>query len=56
MGIVIAVFIITAIYVGYYAFQEHSQEGEAHHISPEPNVHSLVLLQNQTYSDQIWIN
>lgn len=56
MGIVIAVFIITAVYVGYHAFQEHSQEGEAHHVLPEPNVQLSLLLPTQVYSDQTWIH
>ena len=41
MGLVIAVFIITAVYVGYYASQEAGEEVEAHNISLEPQLKSF---------------
>ena len=41
MGLVIAVFIITAVYVGYYASQDVGEEGEAHNISLEPQLKSF---------------
>ncbi|QUC65474.1 hypothetical protein NsoK4_04320 [Nitrosopumilus sp. K4] len=41
IGIVIAVFIITAVYVGYYASQAPEPEGEAHSIPAESNFESL---------------
>lgn len=56
MGIVIAVFIIAAVYVGYYASQEHTQEGEVHNVLQEPNLPSFVMVQTPVNSDQPWIN
>jgi hypothetical protein len=32
MGLVIAMFIITAVYVGYHAMQQPVEDGEGHHI------------------------
>ena len=49
MGLVVAVFIITAVYVGYHASQDIG-EGETHDISLEPQAKSFVnsqIVQNK---------
>lgn len=45
IGIVIAVFIITAVYVGYHAAQAPEPEGEAHRIPLELSAESINTLQ-----------
>ncbi|MGY5149231.1 MAG: hypothetical protein ACW9W3_04135 [Candidatus Nitrosopumilus sp. bin_68KS] len=35
MGLVIAMFIVTAVYVGYHAMQQPVEEGEGHNIELE---------------------
>lgn len=41
IGLVVAVFIVTAVYVGYYASQDIGEEGETHNISLEPHFKSF---------------
>ena len=50
MGLVVAVFIITAVYVGYHASQDIGEEGETHDISLEPQAKSFMnskIVQNK---------
>ena len=56
IGIVIAIFIITAAYVGFYASQAPVPEGEAHSVPLEPHTSSYEISQiSKAKADQIHI-
>jgi len=45
MGLVIATFIIAAVFVGYHASQEHEPEGKTHSIPAESQIPLPTTLQ-----------
>ena len=51
MGLVIAMFIITAAYVGYHASQEPPEDGGGHSITTE-----LEILNNNANSSQLLVD
>ncbi len=46
MGLVIAIFIITAVYVGYHAMQQPIEEGEGYNIKLEFLNENSGIIQN----------
>ena len=58
IGIVIAIFVIVGVYVGYYASQVVPEEGEGHNISNELEIFSqnsgtMQILQNQEHKKSL---